>query len=60
MFLLNAYGYDVAVAQKLADEMGMDLEVHKVEWSSIGISLDAGDYTFTISSSPVKESSASN
>ena len=23
-----AYGYDVAVAQKLADEMGMDLEVH--------------------------------
>ena len=39
-----AYGYDVAVAQKLADEMGMELEVHKVEWSSIGISLDAGDY----------------
>ncbi len=39
-----AYGYDVAVAQKLADEMGMDLEIHKVEWSSIGISLDAGDY----------------
>lgn len=39
-----AYGYDVAVAQKLADQMGMDLEVHKVEWSSIGISLDAGDY----------------
>ena len=27
-----AYGYDVAVAQKLADQMGMDLEVHKVEW----------------------------
>ena len=25
-----AYGYDVAVAQKLADQMGMDLEVHKV------------------------------
>jgi putative lysine transport system substrate-binding protein len=39
-----AYGYDVAVAQKLADELGMDLEIHKVEWSSIGISLDAGDY----------------
>ena len=39
-----AYGYDVAVAQKLADEMGMELEIHKVEWSSIGISLDAGDY----------------
>ena len=39
-----AYGYDVAVAQKLADQLGMDLEIHKVEWSSIGISLDAGDY----------------
>lgn len=39
-----AYGYDVAVAQMLADQMGMELEVHKVEWSSIGISLDAGDY----------------
>jgi putative lysine transport system substrate-binding protein len=39
-----AYGYDVAVAQKLADEMGMTLEIHKVEWSSIGISLDSGDY----------------
>ena len=39
-----AYGYDVAVAQMLAEEMGMELEVHKVEWSSIGISMDAGDY----------------
>ena len=39
-----AYGYDVAVAQMLADELGMELEVHKVEWSSIGISMDAGDY----------------
>lgn len=39
-----AYGYDVAVAQKLAEEMGMDLEIHKVDWSSIGTSLDAGDY----------------
>lgn len=39
-----AYGYDVAVAQKLAKQMGMDLEIHKVDWSSIGTSLDAGDY----------------
>lgn len=39
-----AYGYDVAVAQMLADELGMDLEIHKVEWSSIGISMDAGEY----------------
>ena len=39
-----AYGYDVAVAQKIADQLGYDLEIHKVEWSSIGISMDAGDY----------------
>lgn len=39
-----AYGYDVAVAQKIADQLGMDLEVHKVEWSSIGISMDSGEY----------------
>ena len=39
-----AYGYDVAVAQKLADELGYELEIHKVEWSSIGISMDSGDY----------------
>lgn len=39
-----AYGYDVAVAQMLADKLDMDLEIHKVEWSSIGISMDSGDY----------------
>lgn len=39
-----AYGYDVAVAKMLADHLGMDLEIHKSEWSSIGISMDVGDY----------------
>jgi putative lysine transport system substrate-binding protein len=39
-----AYGYDVAVSQMIADQLGMEVEIHKVEWSSIGISLDAGDY----------------
>lgn len=39
-----AYGYDVAVAQMLAEEMDMDLEIHKVEWSSIGLSVDNGEY----------------
>ena len=38
----------MAVAQKRADEMGKELEVHKVEWSSIGISLVAGDYDVII------------
>ncbi|MBQ7158241.1 MAG: transporter substrate-binding domain-containing protein [Treponema sp.] len=39
-----AYGYDVAVAKMLAEHLGMEVEVHKSEWSSIGISMDVGDY----------------
>ena len=39
-----AYGYDVMVAKKLAEQMGMELEVHKVEWDSIGVSMDSGVY----------------
>jgi putative lysine transport system substrate-binding protein len=39
-----AYGYDVMVAQKLADQLGMELEVHKVEWDSIGLAMDSGEY----------------
>jgi putative lysine transport system substrate-binding protein len=39
-----AYGYDVMVAQKIADELGMELEVHKVEWDSIGLALDSNEY----------------
>ena len=36
------------VAEKLAKQMGKTLEVHKVEWDSIGMSLDAGDYDVII------------
>ena len=39
-----AYGYDVMIAQKLAKELGMSLEVHKVEWDSIGVSMDSNEY----------------
>ena len=39
-----AYGYDVMMAQKIADQLGWDLEIHKVEWDSIGMGLDAKDY----------------
>ena len=39
-----SYGYDVAVPQMIAKELGYELEIHKVEWSSIGISMEAGDY----------------
>lgn len=32
------------VAQKIADELDMELEIHKVEWDSIGLSMDSGEY----------------
>lgn len=39
-----AYGYDVMMAKKIADHLGWDVEIHKVEWDSIGMSLDANEY----------------
>lgn len=39
-----AYGYDVMMAKKIADELGMELEIHKVEWDSIGLGLDSKEY----------------
>ena len=39
-----AYGYDVMMAKKIADELGMELEIHKVEWDSTGMAMDAGEY----------------
>lgn len=39
-----AYGYDVMIAKQLAEELGMELEIHKVEWDSIGLSMDSGEY----------------
>ena len=31
-------------SKRLAEQMGMELEVHKVGWDSIGISMDSGEY----------------
>ncbi|MCI8521458.1 MAG: transporter substrate-binding domain-containing protein, partial [Clostridia bacterium] len=39
-----AYGYDVMIAKQIAENLGMDLEIHKVEWDSIGLSMDSGEY----------------
>ncbi len=39
-----AYGYDVMIAKQIAKQLGMDLEIHKVEWDSIGLSMDSGEY----------------
>lgn len=39
-----AYGYDVMMARKIADYLGMELEIHKVEWDTIGLAMDSGEY----------------
>ena len=30
-----AYGYDVIIAKKIADAMGAELEIHKIEWDGL-------------------------
>lgn len=57
-----AYGYDVMVSKKLADQMGLELEVHKVEWDSIGLAMDSGEYDCIIAGmgkTPEREASYS-
>lgn len=39
-----AYGYDVMMAEKIAKELGYKLEIHKVEWDSLQMSLEAKDF----------------
>lgn len=37
-----AYGYDVMMAKKLADSMGADLEIHKIEWDGLAPAVISG------------------
>jgi len=39
-----AYGYDVALAQKICDQLGWELEVYKSDWTSIFMGLEDGTY----------------
>lgn len=43
-----AFGYDVMFSKMIADEMGLKLEVHKVQWSSIVLGMKSGDYDMII------------
>lgn len=38
-----AYGYDVMMAQKIADEMGKELEIVKLDWDSLIPALQSGE-----------------
>ena len=37
-----ANGYDVAIAKKIADQMGKDLEIHKIDWDGLIPALTSG------------------
>jgi putative lysine transport system substrate-binding protein len=37
-----AYGYDVMMAKYLAEKIGYDLEIHKIDWDSLPIAVQAG------------------
>lgn len=51
-----AYGYDVMIAQKVADELGMTLEVHAYEWESLIPAVQSGSLDFIIAGmSPIDE-----
>lgn len=37
-----ALGYDVMIAKKIADSMGYELEIHKIEWDGLAPAVNAG------------------
>lgn len=37
-----AMGYDVMVAKKIAESMGYELEIHKIEWDGLAPAINAG------------------
>lgn len=49
------FGYDVIFSKMIADEMGLELEIHKNDWAAIWIGLQAGDYDLVESGSIYSE-----
>jgi len=37
-----AYGYDVMMAKLLAEQMGYELQIHKIDWDSLPIAVQSG------------------
>lgn len=37
-----AYGYDVMIAKKIAEKLGLTLEIHRIEWGALPMALQAG------------------
>lgn len=36
-----AYGYDVIMAKKIAEELGYDLEIYQIDWDSLPVALES-------------------
>ena len=54
-----AYGYDVALAQMICEELGWELEVYKSDWTSIFMGLEDGTYDCIMSGvAPTEEREA--
>ena len=43
-----AYGYDVMIAKLLAEKLGRQLEIHKIEWDSLPVALQSGTFDCVI------------
>lgn len=43
-----AYGYDVMMAKKIADELGYDLEIVKLDWDSLVPAVQSGQVRLTV------------
>lgn len=50
-----AYGYDIIIAQKLADAMGVELEVHKIEWEGLPPAVVSGKIDAAMSAMSITE-----
>lgn len=51
-----ADGYDVMIAQRIADALGRELVVRKIEWDGLGVALEAGDIDAIIAGMTATES----
>ena len=47
-----AYGYDVMMAKKIAEELGYDLEIVKLDWDSLVPAVQSGSVDCVIADSP--------
>ena len=51
-----AYGYDVMMAKKIADELGYDLEIVKLDWDSLVPAVQSGQVDCVIAGQSITNS----